>query len=194
MMEKKVIRLCAAVILLFVGHSASMAAPTTVMLRVSISSPTCDMAMISSSTLYFSPFTPEDFQQKNMMMLESPPVVLSLRGTGCQKTPMALNRRLLLMVFGPVGLGGRGEVWGDRNEDLAWGVRLRYRSSGYQNYLQIGPNNNQIEVNRAPEKHHLRHAGEDELVMQPEIYSWEHSRVKPGKNLMIPLVFSMVYE
>jgi len=111
MLEKKIIRLCAAVIMLPMGHSALMAAPTTVMLKVSISSPTCDMPMISPSSLHFSPFTPEDFQQKSMTMLESPPVVLSLRGKGCQKTPVALNRRLLLMVLGPVGLGGHGEAW-----------------------------------------------------------------------------------
>lgn len=191
-MRVQIIRLCVGAVLL-AGISFTVVAQGTLMLQVAVSGGTCDMRIVSEREVHFSPFAPENFKHSVFLPDTESPIVLSLPGGSCSGTPLSLNRRLWLTVTGPEALGGRGAVWGNRNEDLAWGVRLRYRTGGRGAFLPLAPDRNQLVVSRT-ERQGTHHDAGHEIVMQPELYSWANHLVKPQQNVMIPLVFSVVYE
>lgn len=180
--------------LLLTGYSFMAAGQGNVALRVSVSASTCDVAMLSESSLSFLPFSPDEFARHALPVKNGPPLVLSFADAGCKKMPVSFNRRISLLISGPAAQGGRGQVWGDRYDDLAWGVRLRYFQLGKKSFRVLTPLNNRVVFRQAPTEHHLSRKGEDEVVIQPEIYAWNTQKVKSGQSLLVPLVFSVLYE
>lgn len=177
------------------GLSFIASAQNTLQLQVTVSRGTCDMSFVGRPELLFGPFTPRDTRHNVFLPRVEEPAVLSFSEEACRHAPVALNNSLRLLVAGPEALGGNGSSWGSRETDLAWGMRLRYRVNGKNAFLPLGPANNQLLMeNGHGHKQRFGRSRVHDLVLQPEIYTWDPRQMNMQLSVMVPLVFSLVYE
>ncbi|ELV2842054.1 hypothetical protein QNZ47_000762 [Enterobacter cloacae] len=193
-MKFQFIRLGGLAVLL-TGLSFMASAQNKLLLQVTVSRGTCDMSFVSHPELHFAPFTPRDIRHHVFLPSVGEPAILSFPVEACRQAPVSLNNSLLLLVAGPEARGGNGSSWGNRESDLAWGVRLRYRLNGREAFLPLGPAHNQLLMKSSSgNKQRFGKGRTHDLALQPEIYAWAPHQMKMQQSVMVPLVFSLVYE
>lgn len=153
------------------------------------------MSFVRYPEFLFEPFTPHDIRRNVFQPVVGEAAVLSFSTEACRHAPVSLNNSLRLLVAGPEARGGNGSSWGSSKTDLAWGMRLRYRLNGKEAFLPLGPAHNQLLMgNSSGHKQRFGRSRTHELVLQPEIYTWDLHQMNMQQNVMVPLVFSLVYE